>query len=60
MIVNAVAIVAESFYDEQNSNRKDNFQLRTWVACSFKGHETFDIVAQRLKQNFNRIGDYLL
>ena len=60
MIVNAVAIVAESFYDEQNSNRKDNFQLRTWVACSFKGDETFDIVAQRLKQNFNRIGDYLL
>ena len=59
MIVNAVAIVAESFYDEQNNTHKDNFHLWTWVGCCFKGDETFEIVCEKLKQKFNRVGDYL-
>lgn len=59
MIVNAVATVAENFYDEENNNRKENFQLRTWLAGCFKGDEAFDVVATKLNQNFNRIGDYL-
>jgi len=54
-----VTVIADSFYSDANSNRKDNTYLRNWVGCSFSGDETFELVAQKLRVKFTRIGDYL-
>jgi hypothetical protein len=52
-------VIADSFYSDVNNNRKDNIYLRSWVGCSFKGDESFEAVAQKLRVSFSRIGDYL-
>ena len=52
-------MIAESFYSDTNSNRKDNTYLRNWVGCSFSGKETFEVVAHKLRVKFTRIDYYL-
>ena len=58
-IVNAVQVIAESFYQDSNSNRKDNSHLKNWVGCGFKGDESFEVVGQKLRLKLSRIADYV-
>ncbi len=58
-IVNAVQVIAESFYQDSNSNRKDNSHLKNWVGCGFKGDESFEVVGQKLRLKLSRMADYV-
>lgn len=58
-ILNAVSSVAESFYDNNNRNRKDNLHLKNWVACKFTGKESFDEVSTKLGYKFKTVADYV-
>ena len=57
--MNAVQVIKNSFYNECNSNRKDNSHLKNWVDCDFKGDETFESVGSKLWVKLSRIGDYI-
>jgi hypothetical protein len=55
-MVNAVSVVAQSFYEESNNGRKDNNYLRNWVSWNFKGNDgVSEEVARKLQHKFNRI-----